>query len=412
MTTSTRERRDWTLLIFIIPIGIILMLIAGQVAIRLVPIWSINAGMQSKLDPNNLPKQQSAPIQPVLPAILTPLGWLDTFLTPGAGSGNQDTVFAPFVVFEPSATPEVTIPPPTVATVTQPSPTIPVTGTSPTVVVTPPVTVTKKPPVEETPTPPTATQSPTAQPTATLPTTPVPVISTPNVGMQATSTPGGLNIGAPDISASNLGDGYFTVLDLGSNPSNQIRVNGTSDTNYDMVYYEIYNLACLGVCMDQVIIGISNDSTGGTFYTVFNWSGGGPDLNSNVGDVAGAELDNQSIPTSEFYGSFPYQTGVAIDVDNAPSHPLSGTYRYIVVQAPVTDASDGADINAIEIVEIPNPSPLVKSALSAEDAPSPQVEEVPNLPAAEALNSPAEEVPNPQVEEVPNPPAEDAPNSP
>ncbi|MDO9302454.1 MAG: hypothetical protein Q7T89_13795, partial [Anaerolineales bacterium] len=77
MTTSnsTRERRDWTLLIFIIPIGIIFMLIAGQVAIRLVPIWSINAGMQSNLDPNNLPMQQSGPIQPILPAILTPLGW-------------------------------------------------------------------------------------------------------------------------------------------------------------------------------------------------------------------------------------------------------------------------------------------------------------------------------------------------
>ena len=147
MTTSTRERRDWTLLIFIIPIGIILMLIAGQIAIRLVPIWSIDAGMQSKLDPNNLPNQQSGVVQPVLPAILTPLGWFDTFLTPGADSGNQNIVFPPFVVFEPSATPAVTLPPPTVATT--PPPTIPVT-VSPTVVVIPPTTGTQKPPVDGT----------------------------------------------------------------------------------------------------------------------------------------------------------------------------------------------------------------------------------------------------------------------
>jgi hypothetical protein len=105
MTTSnsTRERRDWTLLIFFIPIGIIFMLIAGQVAIRLVPVWSINAGMQSNLDPNNLPMQQSGPVQPILPAILTPLGWFDTFLTPGADTGN-DVVFPPFIIFQPHHT--------------------------------------------------------------------------------------------------------------------------------------------------------------------------------------------------------------------------------------------------------------------------------------------------------------------
>ena len=51
ITPSTRERRDWTLLIFLIPIGIILMLIAGQFAIRLVPEWSVKAGMQSEPRP-------------------------------------------------------------------------------------------------------------------------------------------------------------------------------------------------------------------------------------------------------------------------------------------------------------------------------------------------------------------------
>lgn len=168
MITPTRERRDWTLLVFVIPIGIILMLIAGQIAIRFVPEWNVNADMQSNLDPNTLPNQKNAPVQPILPAILTPLGWLDTFLTPGAGSGDE-VLFPPFVIFEPSATPEVTLPPPTVST--QPSPTVP-TPTAPTVIVTPPPTGTKPPDEgEETP-PPTATQPTVIPPTPTATGTP------------------------------------------------------------------------------------------------------------------------------------------------------------------------------------------------------------------------------------------------
>jgi len=126
--TTARERRDWTLLIFIIPIGIILMLIAGQIAIRLVPIWSVDAGMQSNLDPNNLPMQQAGPVQPVLSSILTPFGWLDTFLTPG--SDGYD-IISDFIVLDPSETATTAVPStPTVGE----SPTVSVTQSSPTVV--------------------------------------------------------------------------------------------------------------------------------------------------------------------------------------------------------------------------------------------------------------------------------------
>ncbi len=89
MRITNRERRDWTLIIFIIPIGIILMMIAGQIAVRIVPQWSVKAGMKSQLDPQTAPKQQVGLIQPVLPEILTPIGWLDTFLTPNSDPGNQ-----------------------------------------------------------------------------------------------------------------------------------------------------------------------------------------------------------------------------------------------------------------------------------------------------------------------------------
>jgi hypothetical protein len=404
--TSTRERRDWTLLIFIIPIGIILMLIAGQVAIRLVPAWSINAGMQSKLDPNNLPQQQNGLVQPVLPAILTPLGWLDTFLTPGADSGNQDIVFPPFVIFEPSATPAVTLPPPTAAT-TQPSPTIPVTA-SPTVVVTstspPPVTGTSKPPVDPpTSTPPTPTP-PTSIPTTSIPPTLPPVTST-STGVQVptTPTPAGLNIGAPDNSIFNLSDGFFYVLDLGSN---QIKVNGPSDTGYDMVYYEWQNPVGY-ISLDQVILGISTFADGHEFYTVFNWFNGTPDLNSNVVST-GTENDNQQIPMSGLYGA-PLQTGVAIDVDNAPSAPPIGLYQYVVIQAPTGVSSDGLDVDSIGVIPDP-PLPAPKTLiLPAEGVPIQPTTEAPTQSATEAPVQSATEAPVQSATEAPVQSATEAP---
>ncbi len=83
--STTRERRDWTLLIFLIPIGIFLMLIAGQFAIRLSPFWSITADMRSKLDPSSAPKRQMGIVQPIGAGILTPY---EVNLTPRLWRGS------------------------------------------------------------------------------------------------------------------------------------------------------------------------------------------------------------------------------------------------------------------------------------------------------------------------------------
>jgi len=406
MITPTRERRDWTLLVFIIPIGIILMLIAGQVAIRLVPKWSINAGMQSSLDPNNLPLQQNGPVQPILPAILTPLGWLDTFLTPGSNSENND--FPPFVIFEPTVTSVVTKLPPTAATTPPP---IPTTDT-PIVTPTPPVTVTKKTPVEPTATHPTATQPTATQPTATQPTetvTATSIVSTPT-GVVITPAPTEV-IGTPDSQIYSLKDGTYIVLNLGSNP---IQVNG-SDPDYDLVYYEMeyYTLFPSGtIYMDQVIIGISNDPNGNSFFTVFNWgSDGVPDMNSNVGEIAllTGEADNQEIPFSALYGTDPYQTGIAIDVDNALSNPPPGLYQYVVIMSPATGSGDSAQVNAIEVIPDPPTAPVVAAPVQPAD----DVLIVPaEDPVLDAPDPPSENEPSPPAEDEPSPPAENEPSSP
>jgi hypothetical protein len=375
MTTSnsTRERRDWTLLIFLIPIGIIFMLVAGQVAIRLVPIWSINAGMQSNLDPNNLPMQQSGPLQPILPAILTPMGWLDTFLTPGTGTGN-DIVFPPFIVFHPTITPVITTPPPTATVVVTPSPTIIPSTTSPTVVVTPTVASTKNPPTSTPPTPTptnTLTSTPTNTPTSTPTNTPtptpttVPVTSTPPASYTLVTPIPAIDVGltaTPDGTASQfpaftLATGAYTVIDISGSPI----VVSTSPDGYDLIFYESLAANGISVNLDQIIIGISNSPTGSSYYEVFNWGNNIPDTNTNVNTntlppdttctgPSAPECDNTVIPTTSLYTdpATGINTGILINVDTAPSAPPEGTYNYLVIISP--PSGDSAQVDAVVII--------------------------------------------------------------
>lgn len=365
MKITTRERRDWTLLIFIVPIGIIFMMIAGQIAVWIVPEWSVNAGMQSQLDPATAPKQDGNLIQPVLPEILTPLAWFDTFLTPGSDSGDE-VVFPPFIVLEPSATPSPTSSPTASPTVTE----TPTASPSPTVVTTvPPVTSTTKPPDDDdddkTPTP--APVKTCKDPAATnfngpLPCTypPPPVISTIDPGLVQDPPPAELGTGAPNGDIASITPGRYVVVSLGSSP---VVVNGTSDTNYDLVYYES-NVGG-NIMLDRVIIGISQLIDGSSYYEVFNWGNNTPDTNTNVdtndlpADPACTadppECDNRNIPNSELHPD-PSGTGVLIDVDNAPSAPPAGNYEYIVIISPLSGAPDGAQVDTVEVVDV-TPTP-------------------------------------------------------
>jgi hypothetical protein len=365
-SSTTRERRDWTLIVFLLPIGILLMLVAGQVAIRLVPSWSVEGGMQSSLDPQTASKNEQGQIQPILLDILTPMGWLDSFLTPGPDSGNDGVSFAPFIILEPSLTPSAT----TSATATD---TATATATPAATTTTPTWTPTDKPgDDDDTPpapkcTDPLATNNGGPLPCTYPPTTctdplannnggPLPCIypnPSPLVGSSG-SVPGNTNIGAPDGSVGTIPDGSYVVIDLSGNP---IVVVDPSETNYDFVYYELPSGS--GIQMDSVILSISTDNI--VYYVVFNWGDGTPDNNSNVGDVAantGTENDNQPIDqpdTGELHGTAPQDTGIAVDVDNAPSNPPPGNYSYLAIQAPAAppaDGNDGADADSVEVVEV------------------------------------------------------------
>ena len=145
-TAEKRERTDWALLLFIIPIGIILIIIVGQLAIRLMPFWSVNADMKSNLEPNSESPRPFALLQPLMPQLLTPMSWAGNYLTPGA-----DISFPEFVTFEPTASPS--------STPVQP------TGTPPTPTGTPSPTQSATPSATTTPVP---TGSPTKTPTSKL----------------------------------------------------------------------------------------------------------------------------------------------------------------------------------------------------------------------------------------------------
>lgn len=339
MKTMDRERRDWSLLIFIVPLGILLMIIAGQIAIRVMPNWSVNAGMQSRLDPNNASSQPISLFQPVLPQILTPMAWAESYLTPG-----QDVSFPPFFVFVPSATPSPTVVSPTP---TEPSPTDTATVTAspiPTTPYVPPPTSTKKPPDDD---PDPATVTVTATPTATpteQPSEGYP--STPPDGYVHVSPPPAVEVGPPDGSVGGIPHGQFFVIDLGFTP---IVVEGPTETNYDMVYYEAEYNNSGTILLDSVIIGISIFPDGQIYYEVFNWGDGVADTNTNVASVT--DKDNAEILMSELYPN--PGTGILIDVDNAPSEPPLGDYQYVVIISPVKPAADTIQVDSVEVTEVP-----------------------------------------------------------
>lgn len=354
MRMSERDWRDWSLLIFIVPLGILLMILAGQIAMQLLPQWKLPAWMGSNLDPE---RSGSGP-QPIYnPLILTPFPWFGSYLTP---IGDSISI-VPFIVLEPSATTSPTPVPPTPT----PSPTETATPSPTSPSPTPSASPTSNPtrPPGDTSTPPTPTDTPTPTPTDTptpTPTdTPTGYPSTLDPNWSPVAPPPQINLDAPDGIAANLPNGSYTVLNISANP---VVVLVTPDAFYDLVFYE-YNESGT-IYMDHIIIGISQHADGSVYYEVFNWGNNVPDTNTSL-DInnlptpgAGCtdgdpECDDRRFAPSELY---PYPgTGVLIDVDTAPSAPPPGTYDYIVIISPISGIGDPSQIDAIIVTKVPTP---------------------------------------------------------
>jgi hypothetical protein len=158
------------------------------------------------------------------------------------------------------------------------------------------------------------------------------------------------NVGPPDGLTFTIACGTEIVVDLNGTP---VRTSGTN--NYDLVYYELGQsnppTITSFIYMDWLVVQIGQTDTG-PWYTVFYWGDNIVDTNSNIASyVTGTEDNNLVIPTSNLYGTAPYNTGITIDIDaRAPA----GTYQYVRLFAPGgPDPSPPLDAPNIDAVEVP-----------------------------------------------------------
>ncbi|HNH25824.1 MAG TPA: hypothetical protein PLR93_02330 [Anaerolineales bacterium] len=164
------------------------------------------------------------------------------------------------------------------------------------------------------------------------------------------------------------GTGTYTVVSISGNP---VYVSLTPDGNYDLAFYEY--LTNFGgtphVELDNIIIGISNDSNGATYYEVFNWGNNIADTNTTANTntlpdqgpcASNVECDNRVIPLGSLYTdpATGITTGILIDVDTALSAaPGDVYYNYIVIISPNLGTGDVTQVDAIVVTEIPIPTP-------------------------------------------------------
>ncbi len=328
-----RQRRDWLIVILTLLVGFGCILVAADWALRFAPSWSLNANMESQLDPNSdfLTRRSGSLIEPLDSAILTQPVWIDVFLTPGA--------IVPTRLVPPTQPATLPVPPSATAT-RHPAATrtvaVVASPTSGIIHYPPPATATPTRRHRATATPnsvPTLTQTPVITPTMTFTPTDTPVGSPTAVATDPTPPEIGTT---PDGITYNLQAG--DTLTLGLN----ITVNGHA--GWDLVYYELP--AGSGILLDWVIIEIGD---GNNWYTIFNWGDNNPDLNTNVGLYIQSnpqdpqEPDQRDIPSAELYNS----TGVAIDLDSVVP---PGNYSYIRFYAPTGDVDGQLEIDAIQIL--------------------------------------------------------------
>ena len=331
MKAVERGRNDWIVVLIVLVIGFLCVLAAGQLALRFAPGWRLNTNMDSHLDPNSdfLTYQPSGFIEAVDPSILTQPSWLNIVLTPGASFATGTpfpsihTTSSPVPTIVPSMTTTAVVPtsptntlvyfPPTRTATSRPSP---ISTTTSTQVPTLPTTLAN-----------TATETATGTATAT---------ATPTV----TSEPLPPEIGTnPDGKIYTLASGGTLTLNITTFVNDDIGVP-------DLVYYEFDNMGL--VYMDWVIIQVGD---GLNWYSVFNWGDNIADSNTNldfnslppptIPPFSPQEADTRAIPLSSFRNN----SGIEIDLD---SFVPQGIYSWILIIAPIGDADNQLEIDAIE----------------------------------------------------------------
>jgi hypothetical protein len=86
MKIPDRERREWRLILIILLIGFLLICLAGELALQMVPQWNVKANMDSIIDPDATYAAYPTVglVEPVRPEIQTPFSY--QFLTPSTST--------------------------------------------------------------------------------------------------------------------------------------------------------------------------------------------------------------------------------------------------------------------------------------------------------------------------------------
>jgi plastocyanin len=131
-----RDRRDGLRFGGLLVLGVLLMLLAGQVATRIVPAWQVSADMGSNIDPDAEFAAAGDPgrVEPIRPEILTPPAWAESLLTPGAGNVQPIFPAGSLVTVTPGPSPTASstpLPLPSVTPSRTPRPPATATRTSP-----------------------------------------------------------------------------------------------------------------------------------------------------------------------------------------------------------------------------------------------------------------------------------------
>lgn len=290
-----------------------------------------------------LPTNTPTP-QPTASATLQPTATQTSPPVPSTEIPSPSATQPPTLTFTPShtptetATPTRTLPPPPTATrtaTTQPPPSPTLTFT-PTATPTPTLTTTATLTPSQTATP-TQTSTPTLTPTstATATITPTPTATpTPTYTPTPTATPiisGPYPPpGPPDGGIISIPCDAGILYDLGAPTSNP-----------SLVFYE--NIQGDIIFLDVVILSVSINSTG-PWNNVFYWGDSNPSNNGLIQPYhyTSGESDNEEIPTSELFGTPPYQSGIPI-----PISPAFMPYQYVLISAPFF-CGDPAEVDTIE----------------------------------------------------------------
>lgn len=166
--------------------------------------------------------------------------------------------------------------------------------------------------------------------------------------------PGEPDIGPPDGIFAELPCGGLLILDLVAMGYPPIDTT-SQDPDYDVVYYERENTGNPGyIAFDWVTMQVGPGPSGScntsSWYTALDWGDGNPANNGHLG-AGYPENDNQAIPLGVLYGTLPYKTGIAIDLDALVP---ADVYPCIRIISPINwPNNDGAEVDAIEILGSP-----------------------------------------------------------